>query len=143
MAALAACVVVAASALLALACSPVAGQVERLEIAPISVDDTNAAEALAGLAAALEIVNGNVLEIELPDDPTGFAAPGEGAVVMLRTWPEHGSVTMSALDGSEFTYSPEAGYVGTDLFSYDTTFADGSVYTTMVNIVVPPAEQDG
>ncbi len=66
-----------------------------------------------------------------------FAADGDQLTATLAEGPQHGQLTFAA-DGS-FVYTPEAGFVGQDAFSYrasDGSFTSGP---TLVTITVPPA----
>ena len=57
-----------------------------------------------------------------------------GNVFTAARQPLHGTVVVSA-DGS-FSYTPAAGYVGTDSFTYNLTDADGDVSSAIVTITI-------
>ena len=62
------------------------------------------------------------------------AAVGTGLSVTGHTAPTHGTVTI-ATDGS-YSYAPDAGYVGSDSFTYTVTDQAGSTATGTVTVVV-------
>ncbi|MFZ2308677.1 MAG: retention module-containing protein, partial [Rhodoferax sp.] len=51
------------------------------------------------------------------------------------TTPAHGTVTINATTGA-YTYTPNAGYLGTDTFTYTVTDADGDVATATATVTV-------
>ncbi|WP_186377011.1 Ig-like domain-containing protein [Curtobacterium pusillum] len=66
---------------------------------------------------------------------------GDGLTVTGHTAPTHGTLTMTAKDGS-FSYVPAAGYSGTDQFTYTATDGGGSTSTSTVTITVAPKATD-
>lgn len=64
------------------------------------------------------------------------SASGSDLVPSLDQEPQHGTVTI-ARDGS-YTYTPAAGYSGTDSFTYRVTDSSGQVSTGEVTITVTP-----
>ncbi|MGN6525560.1 MAG: beta strand repeat-containing protein, partial [Burkholderiaceae bacterium] len=89
----------------------------------------------AGNDAATVAENGSV---------TGTVATNDAGVANeTNTWavasaPAHGSVTMTT-DG-HYTYTPTAGYAGTDSFTYTITDANHQTTTTTVAITVTPLQ---
>jgi CshA-type fibril repeat protein len=66
---------------------------------------------------------------------------GDGLSVTGHTAPTHGTLTMTAKDGS-FSYVPTAGFSGTDQFTYTATDGGGSTSTSTVTITVVPKATD-
>ncbi|PZE90467.1 hypothetical protein DEI95_11975 [Curtobacterium sp. MCBD17_008] len=66
---------------------------------------------------------------------------GTGLTVTKHTDPAHGTLTMTAADGS-FAYSPAAGFSGTDQFDYTATDGGGQSSTSTVTITVTPTAVD-
>ncbi|MEL7083191.1 MAG: Ig-like domain-containing protein [Cyanobacteria bacterium J06597_1] len=79
-------------------------------------------------------VNGNVLE-GLGADLDG-SPDGDVLSVINQTNPSNGSVTLDA--NGDFTYTPDAGFVGTDSFRYTVSDGNGGSDTAVVTIVVSP-----
>lgn len=65
---------------------------------------------------------------------------GTGLTVASSTQPLHGTAAVAA-DGS-YTYTPVAGFSGTDTFSYTATDSSGTSSTGTVTITVTPAATD-
>ena len=61
---------------------------------------------------------------------------GPGRTATVVTGPAHGTLAMNA-DGS-FGYTPAAGYIGPDAFSYAATNSAGSAQATVTLAVLPP-----
>ncbi|WP_175472164.1 MULTISPECIES: Ig-like domain-containing protein [unclassified Curtobacterium] len=66
---------------------------------------------------------------------------GTGLTVTGHTDPQHGTVTMSATDGS-FRYVPAKGFSGTDQFTYTATDGGGRTSTSTVTVTVTPTTTD-
>jgi hypothetical protein len=68
--------------------------------------------------------------------------PGATLTAILVSSPAHGSLTFNS-DGS-FTYTPAAGYAGTDSFTYEANngLANSNVATVTLNPDYPPQAQD-
>ena len=68
--------------------------------------------------------------------------PGATLTAILVSNPSHGTVTLNS-DGS-FTYTPTAGYAGTDSFTYEANNgqANSNVATVTLNPDYPPQAQD-
>ena len=66
--------------------------------------------------------------------PSEVMATASGNVFSAVTLPQHGSVVVNP-DGT-FTYTPVAGFVGQDSFTYRITDANGDVSTATVTITV-------
>ena len=66
--------------------------------------------------------------------PFGTRTLASGNVFSAVTLPQHGSVVVNA-DGT-FTYTPGAGFVGQDSFTYRITDANGDVSTATVTVTV-------
>ena len=67
------------------------------------------------------------------------SAPKDGAVVLIKSWPEHGEVALSFDESSTINYTADSSFVGVDSFVYEVSFADGHSQATVVNIIVPQA----
>lgn len=65
------------------------------------------------------------------------SSQGEPLVAILDSGPEHGTLSL-ALDGS-FTYTPAAGYVGTDFFSYYANDGNSTSQVVTVTLFISPA----
>ncbi|MCX6093367.1 MAG: Ig-like domain-containing protein, partial [Candidatus Bipolaricaulota bacterium] len=88
---------------------------------PIAQDDT--ATTSAGTALTVEVLSND-------RDPDGDAL-----AVQSVNQPSHGTV---ANGGSELTYVPQAGFSGTDAFSYTVSDGQGGSATALVSITVTP-----
>ncbi|WIB27037.1 Ig-like domain-containing protein [Curtobacterium sp. MCSS17_015] len=66
---------------------------------------------------------------------------GTGLTVTKHTTPASGTLTMTATDGS-FSYTPAAGFSGTDQFDYTATDGGGQSSTSTVTITVTPTATD-
>ncbi|MBT1544323.1 Ig-like domain-containing protein [Curtobacterium aurantiacum] len=95
----------------------------RLTVLPTATAD--AVTATAGATAT-----GNVLANDL----------GTGLTVTGNRTPAHGSATVRP-DGS-YSYTPSAGFSGTDSFTYTVTDGSGGTETVTVTVQVAPAAQD-
>lgn len=67
--------------------------------------------------------------------PITLAVSGQGATVSIVTLPAHGLVSVQ---GNVATYTPAAGYVGTDSFAYAATNSAGTSSPATVRITVVP-----
>ncbi|WP_139195059.1 Ig-like domain-containing protein [Curtobacterium sp. MCBA15_001] len=65
---------------------------------------------------------------------------GDGLGVVSNTKPAHGTATVNS-DGS-YTYTPDAGYSGTDSFTYTAQDGSGRTATGTVTITVTPTSAD-
>jgi LPXTG-motif cell wall-anchored protein len=97
--------------------------------APVAVPDSGTLTAGAGHDLVVRPGKGVLSN----DSGTGLAVALDGA-------PLHGTVELAA-DGS-FTYTPDAGFSGTDTFTYTLTDASGRTPTGVVTIVVTPTAVD-
>ncbi|WP_146247773.1 Ig-like domain-containing protein [Curtobacterium sp. MCSS17_006] len=95
----------------------------RLTVLPTATAD-------AATATAGSPTTGNVLDNDLG---TGLTVTGSSA-------PAHGSATVRP-DGS-YSYTPAAGFSGTDSFTYTVTDGSGGTDTVTVTVQVAPAAQD-
>ncbi|MFA0849618.1 Ig-like domain-containing protein [Curtobacterium sp. WHRI 8282] len=95
----------------------------RLTVLPTATAD-------AVTATAGSSTTGNVLDNDLG---TGLTVTGSSA-------PAHGSATVRP-DGS-YSYTPAAGFSGTDSFTYTVTDGSGGADTVTVTVQVAPAAQD-
>ncbi|MGZ8833248.1 MAG: Ig-like domain-containing protein, partial [Thermoanaerobaculia bacterium] len=78
------------------------------------------------------------LVIAAPGVATNDSDPdGDSLTVTPATTPAHGSVAVNP-DGS-FTYTPTAGYSGTDSFTYSITDGQGGLATAIVQLTITPA----
>ena len=75
-------------------------------------------------------VSGNVLTDGTPDSDVN----GDPLTVTANTNPSGGSVTVAA--NGAFTYTPNAGYTGTDSFTYTISDGNGGVATATVSVTV-------
>ncbi|WP_146244201.1 Ig-like domain-containing protein [Curtobacterium sp. MCBD17_032] len=66
---------------------------------------------------------------------------GTGLTVTKHTAPANGTLTMTATDGS-FSYTPAAGFSGTDQFDYTATDGGGQSSTSTVTVTVTPTATD-
>ena len=94
----------------------------------LTVLPTAAADAVTATAGST--TTGNVLTNDLG---TGLTVTGSSA-------PAHGSATVRP-DGS-YSYTPAAGFSGTDSFTYTVTDGSGGTDTVTVTVQVAPAAQD-
>ncbi|WP_146239592.1 Ig-like domain-containing protein [Curtobacterium sp. MCSS17_011] len=95
----------------------------RLTVLPTATAD-------AATATAGSTTTGNVLANDL----------GTGLTVTGSSTPAHGSATVRP-DGS-YSYTPAAGFSGTDSFTYTVTDGSGGTDTVTVTVQVAPAAQD-
>jgi CshA-type fibril repeat protein/VCBS repeat-containing protein len=95
----------------------------RLTVLPTATADTVTATAGSSMT-------GNVLDNDL----------GTGLTVTGNSTPAHGSATVRP-DGS-YSYTPAAGFSGTDSFTYTVTDGSGGTDTVTVTVQVAPAAQD-
>ncbi|MBB1196235.1 tandem-95 repeat protein [Curtobacterium flaccumfaciens] len=95
----------------------------RLTVLPTATAD-------AATATAGSTTTGNVLDNDL----------GTGLTVTGNSTPAHGSATVRP-DGS-YSYTPAAGFSGTDSFAYTVTDGSGGTDTVTVTVQVAPAAQD-
>jgi len=95
--------------------------------APVAVDDSYDVNEGASLTVAAPGVLGN------DSDPGGLALSA-----VLATGPPHGALTFNA-DGS-FTYTPTAGFSGTDSFTYTAhdAFLGSNTATVTIHVHAPP-----
>ncbi len=77
-------------------------------------------------------LSGNVLDNDLVPDGSTITVTGPGA------GPWHGQLVLNP-DGT-FTFTPDAGYVGTDSFSYTITDQNGATSVATVNITITEDE---
>ncbi len=108
----------------------------------LQLDVVGADHAPASTADAYQLAYGQVLTVNAL---SGVLAndgdyDGDALSAVLDTGPLHGSLSLG-LDGS-FTYTPSAGYAGTDSFSYVATGGGASSASTTVTIAVqaPPVK---
>ncbi|QYI98821.1 tandem-95 repeat protein [Curtobacterium flaccumfaciens pv. flaccumfaciens] len=95
----------------------------RLTVLPTATAD-------AATATTGSPTTGNVLDNDL----------GTGLAVTGNSTPAHGSATVRP-DGS-YSYTPAAGFSGTDSFTYTVTDGSGGTDTVTVTVQVAPAAQD-
>ncbi|QQL50322.1 Ig-like domain-containing protein [Mucilaginibacter ginkgonis] len=98
-----------------------------VRVKPIGVND------VYSTAVGIPVVN---------DVKTNDGASANGTTLTVVTQPAHGSVSAPNTANTTFTYTPAAGYVGTDTYTYTLTTADGVVsdpITVTINIVAPTA----
>ena len=102
----------------------------------------------------IEVVSSNGFPIANADAITAFTATGksffplandsdpEGTALTLvaHTLPAAGAVVQN---GNRLTYTSNAGFVGTDTFTYNVRDADGAVSTGTITITVMAASADG
>ena len=88
---------------------------------------------LAGVAQTLTVTTGSTLNITLTATDTSGGTP----TYSIATQPGHG--TLSALSGGSLTYTPVAGFVGADQFSFQVTDAGASSAAAVVTIDVQAA----
>jgi VCBS repeat-containing protein len=93
-----------------------------LDDAPKASDDTITAK--VGAVASGSLATNDVV-----------GADAGGTWALGSTSPAHGTVTINATTG-DYTYTPTAGYTGTDKFTYTLTDKDGDVSTATVNVSV-------
>lgn len=91
--------------------------------APVTAE-TQAVTTAAGVAAAITVTATDV------DGDTLTYAAGTGA-----TGPAHGTVVAGATAGT-FTYTPTAGFVGTDAFTVTVSDGNGGTDTHVVNVTI-------
>ncbi|MCS6560218.1 Ig-like domain-containing protein, partial [Curtobacterium flaccumfaciens] len=94
----------------------------------LTVLPTATADAVTATAGSSK--TGNVLDNDL----------GTGLTVTGNSTPAHGSATVRP-DGS-YSYTPAAGFSGTDSFTYTVTDGSGGTDTVTVTVQVAPAAQD-
>lgn len=103
--------------------------VNNVNEAPVGVDDTYSVERNGSLT--VNAANGVLANDSDPDGDNLFAT--------LQTGPRNGTFIFN-VDGS-FSYVPDAGFIGTDTFTY--LVNDGTVtrpVTVTINVTPPPAE---
>ena len=103
------------------------GQTGHVNKAPVAVDDNAAVE------------NGQAVTIKVLDNDTD--ADGDMLTVATYTSAEHGTLKLNA-DGT-FTYTPVAGFTGTDTFLYAITDDKGGYDTAKVTIEVTNGSTGG
>jgi serine-aspartate repeat-containing protein C/D/E len=96
--------------------------------APVSVDDSYSTTEGAALVVAGSGVLGNDTDVE-----------GAALTANLISAPAHGVLTLN-VDGS-FHYTPDAGYFGTDRFSYVAN--DGSLNSNVATVAITVTQQPG
>lgn len=97
----------------------------------VTITITNELPTVTDVAEVIHMgdpLNGNLLADEYVNDPDGDSL----SVVLNGTKPEHGTVTL--LEDGTYIYTPDAGYVGEDSFTYEVT--DGQLDGELVNPVV-------
>src|SRR5262249_30329349 len=98
--------------------------------APVARNDSYVTSAGTVLSVAAPGVLSNDSDVE-----------GDSLVTRLVSGPVNGSLTLNA-DGS-FTYTPNAGFSGTDTFTYRASDGNGVSNVATVTLVVNPANQPG
>ncbi|MCL2333022.1 MAG: Ig-like domain-containing protein [Actinomycetia bacterium] len=86
---------------------------------PVAVNDT-------AIGSINTPVTGNVLSND----------SGAGITVTSNTSPSHGAVTVNP--GGTYSYTPSAGWTGTDAFTYTITDQNGKTSTAIVTVTVDP-----
>jgi putative cell wall-binding protein len=68
-----------------------------------------------------------------------YEGPAFGAAASIVAQPAHGSVSISDAAWGDFTYTPDAPFLGTDEFTYRYTDADGdsNIATVKVDVITP------
>lgn len=87
-------------------------------------------------AAAVDDVGSTPYEAALSVAAPGVLANDSGTGLSVTAWsqPSHGSVSMTATGG--YTYTPAAGFSGTDSFTYTITGTSGSTASATVRVSV-------
>ena len=111
---------------------------------PVGWHDTNAGPNDRGTLSPFAVVHDRVLKANVLGNDKDYDGPADRSnlTVVEHTDPQHGSVTIGA-DGG-FTYTPAAGFVGTDTFTY-TLFdgeADGAPATVAIDVTNAPPVAD-
>ena len=102
--------------------------------AEVSITVSPVNDAPVAVAQSVEVVEGESVDIVLE----GTDSDGTVAAYTVTVQPEHGALGGTAPD---LTYSPDAGYVGADVFAFTVTDDDGVVSSPAeVSIEVTPME---
>ena len=88
---------------------------------------------LAGVAQSLSVQTGAALDVTL----TASGSSGGALSFAITAQPAHG--TLSALNGAALIYTPAAGFVGSDQFSFQVSDSTGSSEAAVVTINVQAA----
>src|SRR5581483_7449792 len=108
----------------------------------VTVSEVNDAPVAAGdgFTTAQDVaVSGNVLANDTdPDNTDGLAGNDDDLDAALVSGPSHGSLTLNTATGA-FTYTPSAGFFGSDSFTYRAVDSDGAGSNTVtVTLTVNP-----
>ena len=106
--------------------------------ATVTVTVTGVNDAPVAAGDAYQTVRDTALTVAAPGVLANDTDADDGAVLTATgaSDPAHGSVTLGA-DGS-FTYTPDAGYVGPDSFTYAASDGTATGSATVSLVVVPP-----
>ncbi|HEX3148917.1 MAG TPA: Ig-like domain-containing protein [Gemmataceae bacterium] len=110
------------------ASSPATVTLSVTDQAPAAIDDSYT----AGMSQTLTVVAAGLLANDTDAD-------GDALTAILGAGPAHGSLTLNA-NGS-FTYTPAAGYSGSDTFTYRANDKAASSALATVNLLVAPPPQ--
>ena len=104
---------------------------------PIAVDDN------VTTVQDTAVVDGNVLDGTLSGGTADSDPDGNSIQVDSNTAPGNGTLTSGVTANGLFTYTPDAGFTGSDSFNYTISDGQGGTATATVNIQVTPSPGGG